>query len=301
MAAILLLLAVGVVDDLVIAATPRPGSAAELAAGGLMVAAGAHVRAAGRGGSGGRGRPGRPRRWRTPSTSSTGRTGSRAASVGRRGDRDHADPRGAGWLRARSARRWSRPCSPSCCGTAPGERVPRRRRRVRASAVRSCYSPRCRRASWPGAARRRSSCLGVFGLELGSTVLRRAIRRESLTSGDRDHVYDLLAVRLGSRTSATATMVVAAGLVLAGLGLGGVEVPLAARPRHRPRGGGRGVGRRSRFAVEGRAARTTPFAVGEIRRGCLGRGSGAAYRDTETNAEETSRSSLVLSGGLHAR
>jgi UDP-GlcNAc:undecaprenyl-phosphate GlcNAc-1-phosphate transferase len=70
-------------------------------------------------------------------------------------------------------------------------------------------------------------CLGVFWLEICSTVLRRAIRRESLVSGDRDHVYDLLAVRLGGRTRATAAMVVA-GVVLAGLGWVTAEVPLAA-------------------------------------------------------------------------
>jgi UDP-GlcNAc:undecaprenyl-phosphate GlcNAc-1-phosphate transferase len=70
-------------------------------------------------------------------------------------------------------------------------------------------------------------CLGVFWIEAASTVLRRAIRRESLVSGDRDHVYDLLAVRLGSRTRATALMV-GAGAVLAGLGWLTAELPLAA-------------------------------------------------------------------------
>ena len=52
-------------------------------------------------------------------------------------------------------------------------------------------------------------CLGVLALEVGSTVLRRVVRRSSLLSGDRSHLYDLLALRLGSRGRATATMWVA--------------------------------------------------------------------------------------------
>jgi UDP-GlcNAc:undecaprenyl-phosphate GlcNAc-1-phosphate transferase len=60
-------------------------------------------------------------------------------------------------------------------------------------------------------------CLGVFCLELCSTVARRAVRRERLAGGDRNHVYDLLAEDLSSRTASTAVLVVA-GLMLTVLG-----------------------------------------------------------------------------------
>lgn len=60
-------------------------------------------------------------------------------------------------------------------------------------------------------------CLGVFALELCSSVIRRALHRQSLIGGDRTHGYDLLAVRLSSRTKAT-VVVVAAGLLLAVVG-----------------------------------------------------------------------------------
>jgi hypothetical protein len=61
------------------------------------------------------------------------------------------------------------------------------------------------------------ACLAIPGLELGSTMLRRAFARTSLVSGDRDHVYDLLARRLGSRERATVATV-AAGMAAAGIG-----------------------------------------------------------------------------------
>jgi UDP-GlcNAc:undecaprenyl-phosphate GlcNAc-1-phosphate transferase len=70
-------------------------------------------------------------------------------------------------------------------------------------------------------------CLGIFALELGTTLVRRAFSRTSLVSGDRAHVYDLLALRLASRDRATATMV-AAGLAAAGIAWAVVELPLAA-------------------------------------------------------------------------
>jgi UDP-GlcNAc:undecaprenyl-phosphate GlcNAc-1-phosphate transferase len=70
-------------------------------------------------------------------------------------------------------------------------------------------------------------CLGVLVLELGSSMVRRAIHRESLIGGDRAHGYDLLAVRLSSRTRATAAFV-AAGLLLAGLGWAASRLSIAA-------------------------------------------------------------------------
>jgi UDP-GlcNAc:undecaprenyl-phosphate GlcNAc-1-phosphate transferase len=70
-------------------------------------------------------------------------------------------------------------------------------------------------------------CFGVLVLELGSSVVRRAVRRESLIGGDRGHGYDLLAVRLSSRTGATA-IVVGIGLVLAVLGWAASRLPVPA-------------------------------------------------------------------------
>jgi UDP-GlcNAc:undecaprenyl-phosphate GlcNAc-1-phosphate transferase len=46
-------------------------------------------------------------------------------------------------------------------------------------------------------------CLAVFAFELLSTVARRIASGASLAEGDRRHVYDLLAARLGSRTRST--------------------------------------------------------------------------------------------------
>jgi UDP-GlcNAc:undecaprenyl-phosphate GlcNAc-1-phosphate transferase len=61
-------------------------------------------------------------------------------------------------------------------------------------------------------------CLGVFALEAASTVIRRVMGRSSLLSGDRSHVYDLLAERSGSRERATAAML-AAAVATAALGV----------------------------------------------------------------------------------
>ena len=63
-------------------------------------------------------------------------------------------------------------------------------------------------------------CLGVFGLELVSTMVRRIRGGTSLVSGDRRHVYDLLAVRLGSRIRSTYAMW-AAGACLSVIGWAG--------------------------------------------------------------------------------
>jgi UDP-GlcNAc:undecaprenyl-phosphate GlcNAc-1-phosphate transferase len=60
-------------------------------------------------------------------------------------------------------------------------------------------------------------CLGIFALELVSTVVRRLMHRQPLASGDREHVYDLLARRLGSRARST----------LVFLGLSAVAVAMA--------------------------------------------------------------------------
>jgi UDP-GlcNAc:undecaprenyl-phosphate GlcNAc-1-phosphate transferase len=70
-------------------------------------------------------------------------------------------------------------------------------------------------------------CFGVLVLELASSVVRRAVSRESLIGGDRAHGYDLLAVRLSSRTGST-VVVVAAGLLLAGLGWTASRLPVPA-------------------------------------------------------------------------
>lgn len=49
-------------------------------------------------------------------------------------------------------------------------------------------------------------CLGPFAMELVSTVIRRALGKGSLVSGDREHVYDLLARHLGGWTRSTVVM-----------------------------------------------------------------------------------------------
>lgn len=63
-----------------------------------------------------------------------------------------------------------------------------------------------------------SLCLGVFAFELMATVGRRVRSGAPLASGDRDHAYDLLARRLGSRAQST----------LVFWGLGAVAVGAAA-------------------------------------------------------------------------
>ena len=50
------------------------------------------------------------------------------------------------------------------------------------------------------------ACLGVFAYELVSTIVRRLASSSSTVRGDRDHSYDRLAVRLGSRTRSTLVM-----------------------------------------------------------------------------------------------
>jgi UDP-GlcNAc:undecaprenyl-phosphate GlcNAc-1-phosphate transferase len=68
------------------------------------------------------------------------------------------------------------------------------------------------------------ACLSVFGLEFASTILRRIVSRSPLVSGDRSHVYDLLADRLGGRGRSTAAMF-AAGAVATALGALSVHMP----------------------------------------------------------------------------
>jgi UDP-GlcNAc:undecaprenyl-phosphate GlcNAc-1-phosphate transferase len=67
-------------------------------------------------------------------------------------------------------------------------------------------------------------CLGIFALEFVSTVVRRLMHRQPLTSGDREHVYDLLARRLGSRARST----------LVFLGLSTVAVAMASVAKASP-------------------------------------------------------------------
>jgi UDP-GlcNAc:undecaprenyl-phosphate GlcNAc-1-phosphate transferase len=50
------------------------------------------------------------------------------------------------------------------------------------------------------------ACLGVFAYELVSTIVRRIASAASAALGDRNHSYDRLAVRLGSRTWSTLVM-----------------------------------------------------------------------------------------------
>lgn len=69
-------------------------------------------------------------------------------------------------------------------------------------------------------------CLGLFAFELVSTVVRRVVKRSSPLSGDRAHIYDLLALRLDGRTRATAVLL-AVGLVLAASGYGVSRMALA--------------------------------------------------------------------------
>jgi UDP-GlcNAc:undecaprenyl-phosphate/decaprenyl-phosphate GlcNAc-1-phosphate transferase len=63
-----------------------------------------------------------------------------------------------------------------------------------------------------------ASCLAVFAFELATTVARRLRARVPLTTGDRRHGYDLLAIRLGGRTRSTLALW-AVGAVAAAVGL----------------------------------------------------------------------------------
>jgi UDP-GlcNAc:undecaprenyl-phosphate/decaprenyl-phosphate GlcNAc-1-phosphate transferase len=55
------------------------------------------------------------------------------------------------------------------------------------------------------------ACLGVLSYELVATIVRRLVRSEPAIRGDRDHSYDRLGVRLGSRGAATIVMWCLAG------------------------------------------------------------------------------------------
>ena len=63
------------------------------------------------------------------------------------------------------------------------------------------------------------ACLGVFAYELVATVIRRLASSAPTARGDRDHSYDRIGARLGSRSSAT--------FVLWGLGIFAALVGLA--------------------------------------------------------------------------
>jgi UDP-GlcNAc:undecaprenyl-phosphate/decaprenyl-phosphate GlcNAc-1-phosphate transferase len=71
-------------------------------------------------------------------------------------------------------------------------------------------------AGWAGVAAA-AMCLAVVAFELAFTVVRRAVDRASLTAGDRDHSYDLVALEVGSRRLCTAIFLTAA-IVLSGVG-----------------------------------------------------------------------------------
>ena len=62
------------------------------------------------------------------------------------------------------------------------------------------------------------ACLGVFAYELVTTIIRRLVAEAPTIHGDRDHSYDRLGVRLGSRVSATLVMW-ALGIVAALIGM----------------------------------------------------------------------------------
>jgi UDP-GlcNAc:undecaprenyl-phosphate/decaprenyl-phosphate GlcNAc-1-phosphate transferase len=69
--------------------------------------------------------------------------------------------------------------------------------------------------------------LGIFVFETSFTVARRLVARDALTRGDRLHSYDLLAVRMGSRTRSTLVLW-AVALAAAGLGAAMAWLPVAA-------------------------------------------------------------------------
>jgi UDP-GlcNAc:undecaprenyl-phosphate/decaprenyl-phosphate GlcNAc-1-phosphate transferase len=71
--------------------------------------------------------------------------------------------------------------------------------------------------AWPGLLAA-TLCLGVFAFELLYTVFRRLRAGRPVTAGDRDHSYDALAARLGSRPRSTLTFW-AVGAAAAALGL----------------------------------------------------------------------------------
>jgi UDP-GlcNAc:undecaprenyl-phosphate/decaprenyl-phosphate GlcNAc-1-phosphate transferase len=57
-------------------------------------------------------------------------------------------------------------------------------------------------ATWPGLVAA-TLCLGVFAFELVFTVVRRAMARVPVTTGDRGHSYDAVATAVASRTRST--------------------------------------------------------------------------------------------------
>jgi UDP-GlcNAc:undecaprenyl-phosphate/decaprenyl-phosphate GlcNAc-1-phosphate transferase len=68
--------------------------------------------------------------------------------------------------------------------------------------------------------------LGFFAFELAATTIRRFASRGSLLTGDRQHSYDLLAARLGSRPRSTVALL-AIGAASGGLGILAAAAPLA--------------------------------------------------------------------------
>jgi UDP-N-acetylmuramyl pentapeptide phosphotransferase/UDP-N-acetylglucosamine-1-phosphate transferase len=78
-------------------------------------------------------------------------------------------------------------------------------------------------AGWPGLFAA-GACLGVFAYELVSTIVRRVAYSAPAVRGDRNHSYDRLTVRLGSRTRSTLAIWVlgaassAIGIVLVRMG-----------------------------------------------------------------------------------
>jgi UDP-GlcNAc:undecaprenyl-phosphate/decaprenyl-phosphate GlcNAc-1-phosphate transferase len=68
-------------------------------------------------------------------------------------------------------------------------------------------------------------CLVVFAYELVATVLRRRRSATAATTGDRDHTYDRLTRRLGSRSRSTA-VTLGLGIVAAVLGVAVARVPV---------------------------------------------------------------------------
>jgi UDP-GlcNAc:undecaprenyl-phosphate GlcNAc-1-phosphate transferase len=81
-------------------------------------------------------------------------------------------------------------------------------------------------AGWPSLLAA-GCCLGVFAYELVATVARRHRSEVTTTMGDRDHTYDRLSRRLGSRSRSTAVML-ALGIVAAIVGLAVATAPVAA-------------------------------------------------------------------------
>ena len=69
------------------------------------------------------------------------------------------------------------------------------------------------------------ACLGVFAYELVTTIVRRMVAAEPTIHGDRDHSYDRLGLRLGSRPVATLVMW-ALGVLAALIGMTLLAIPV---------------------------------------------------------------------------